>query len=335
MIGSMGRRSRALTMGLVGVGLLRAAACFADDPVTATREGLAYKLVNQTNGKFRDDQCFWSLSDGRQWRSFAGQATVPCPKGNGRLYFSLGALPKNFDDRQAYWDFIEYAYDKGTWHGNTTQVDAFCIPTTIELGDRKVGIDESRGKLFAAFRREAPQPFKGCVQGERWILSPHRAGFDKQGPHAKYFDKYLDEVWEMYTRERKTPSGKWVGKVVDGALTFAPVDGGQALRCASKPTTQDVFLGTGVLATNPQFCAAMNRHVLADPADWNRPAAFYQAEPCNWYAKFFHEHSIDGKAYGFCYDDVADQSSFFSGTGSEVIVTLRWDSAVIARPRAR
>src|SRR5437763_11571020 len=90
--------------------------------------GTVYRFVNKTNGKFTDEQCFWSLNGGKEWHSFAKEPTVRCPTGNGRVYFRLGAAPKNFDDREATWDFIEYAYDKGTWHGNTTQVDAFCIP---------------------------------------------------------------------------------------------------------------------------------------------------------------------------------------------------------------
>jgi hypothetical protein len=66
--------------------------------------------------------------------------------------------------------------------------------------------------------------------------------------------------------------------------------------------------------------------VLADPGDWHNPNAFYLAEPCNWYAKFLHEHSIDRKSYGFCYDDVAEQAAFFSGKGKEVLITLYWDA---------
>ena len=58
-------------------------------------------------------------------------------------------------------------------------------------------------------------------------------------------------------------------------------------------------MGTGVLATNPQFCAAINRHVLADPADWRKADAFYKSEPCNWYAKFFHQHSLGKKPTAF------------------------------------
>ena len=298
-------------------------------------DGLNYKFVNKTNGKFTDEQCFWSLNSGRDWHSFAKESTVACPTGNGRVYFRLGAAPKNFDDREAYWDFIEYAYAKGTWHGNTTQVDAFCIPITIELGKKKVGITESRQKLFDAFRKEAPKEFQACAKGDFWILSPCRAGFGKGSPNGHYFDKYIDDVWNMYAQEKKTPSGKWIGKVVNGALTFTPAEGGKPISCAQKPTTQDIFLGTGVLSANPRFCAAANRHVLADPADWHTPAKFYQAEPCNWYSKFLHEHSIGRKAYGFCYDDVGDQAAFFSGQGRELVVTISWDSEPAAKPNKK
>lgn len=287
--------------------------------------GLAYSFVNKTNGKFADDQCFWSLNNGRDWHSFAEQPTAACPAGNGRVYFRLGRAPKNFDDRQAYWDFIEYAYSGGTWNGNTTQVDGFCIPITIELGEKKVGITESRRKLFDAFREQAPPEFKACVKGDFWILSPARAGFAKDGPHGDYFAKYVDQVWDEYAKEKKTPSGKWIGTATSGALTFTPVEGRDKLTCPRKPDTQEILLGSGVLANNPQFCAAINRHVLADPADWRDPAKFYRDEPCNWYAKFFHKHTIDHKAYGFCYDDVAEQAAYFSGKGEKLIVTLRWD----------
>ena len=330
MENGVSRASRLRGRALAGTGLLLALPLLAQEPQSA--DGLTYTFVNRTNGKFADDECLWSLNGGREWHSFAKEPAVLCPTGNGRVYLRLGAAPRNFDDREATWDFIEYAYAKGTWHGNTTQVDAFCIPMTIELGDKKVGLVESRRKLFEAFRKEAPKEFQACVKGDLWILSPCRAGFGKDGPNGRYFDKYIDEVWDLYAREKKTPSGKWISKVVDGALTFTPVAGGKPISCARKPGTQDAFLGTGVLATNPQFCAAINRHVLADPADWNTPAAYYRAEPCNWYSKFFHERSIDRKAYGFCYDDAGDQAAFFSGQGRTVKVTLTWDSEAADKP---
>jgi hypothetical protein len=316
---------------LAGAAILAVGLCLTLAPFSQAQEPAktVYRFVNKTNGKFTDEQCFWSLNGGKDWHSFAREPTAPCA-GNGRLFVYVGTKPKNFDDFGAYWDFIEYNFAKDTWYGNTTQVDAFCIPMTIELGNKKVGITESRSKLFEAFRKECPREFKDCVKGDLWILSPCRAGFGKDGPHGKYFDKYVDEVWEMYATEKKTPSGKYIGKVdAKGALTFTPTGGdpkAKTYTCARKPTTQEIFLGTGVLGSNPHFCAAFNRHVAADPADWNNPAKFYQAEPCNWYARFLHEHSIDHKAYGFCYDDASEQAAYFAGKGPEVIVTLYWDT---------
>ncbi len=325
MMKLVSRRSFLTGMGAVGGGVLLLPANFSRGEGPRRGDGLSYVFVNKTNGRFADEECFWSLNGGRDWHSFAREPRVACPGGNGRVYFRLGTAPRNLDDRHAYWDFIEYAYGGGTWNGNTTQVDAFCIPLTIALGEKKLGIIESRSKLFKTFRNEAPREFQPCVKGNFWILSPCRAGFGKDGPNGRYFDEYVAAVWKMYAKAKKTPSGKWTGKVVDGALTFTPVDGGKPLRCAKMPNTQEIFLGTGVLSGNPQFCAAINRHVLADPADWRNAAKFYQAEPCNWYAKFFHEHSIDHKAYGFCYDDVSEQAAFFSGKGQNLIVTLNWD----------
>ena len=313
---------------LRGIGLLLCLFGFAAGAPAQTAtagHGPLYRMVNKT-GKFTDAECFWSLNAGQDWHSLAKEPTVPCPLGNGRLYFRLGPAPKNMADREAIWDFIEYASENGeTWHGNTTQVDAFGIPITIALGNQRVGIAESRRTLFEQFRKHAPAPFKNCVLGDRWIVAPGAADFRADGPAAHYFAAYIDEVWQHYAVEQKTPSGRWTGQVVDGALIFKPVGNGPTYTCAAKPSTQDAFLGTGVLATNAPFCAAINRHVLADPADWHSPAAFYQAEPCNWYAKFLHEHSLGHKAYGFCYDDVAEQAAFFSGQGKEVVVTLYWD----------
>jgi len=298
---------------------------------TDSDHGPLYRLVNRT-GKFSDKECFWSIDNGKTWHSFAEQSTVPCPLKNGRLYFCVGSTPpKSLGDRTAYWDFIEFASnlskDGPVWHGNTTQVDAFCLPITVQMGDKIVGNTGPRTALFEQFRKEAPEPFKACVIDDKRIVSPcSTANFKKGGPNTDYFKDYIDEVWAMYAEEKKTPSGKWTGKVDGETLTFKAVDSNKTYTCKAKPTTQDVFLGTGVLATNPRFCGAINRHVLADPADWDNPKAHYKAEPCNWYSKFLHEHSIDNKAYGFCYDDDAGQAAFFSATGPELAVTLYWDT---------
>jgi hypothetical protein len=285
-----------------------------------------YQFVNKTNGKWKNEEIFWSKDMGRSWHMVAEEPTAP-NGGNGRMYFYMGKKPKNFDDWGAYWDFIEYNSHDRWWAGNTTQVDAWCLPITIELGSHKVGITGPRTKLFEAFRKDAPPAFKNCVLGDNiWITSPFRADMGPGKPFAKYFEKYVDEIWEMYAKETKTPSGKFIGKSEQGGpLKFTPVGGGQALVCAKKPTTQEILLGQGTLGQNAGFCGAFNRHVAADPADWKEPAKYYQAEPCNWYSKFLHEHAIDHKAYGFCYDDAAEQAAYFSGDGDHLVVTFYWD----------
>ncbi|AKK23974.1 beta-1,3-glucanase family protein [Pandoraea oxalativorans] len=49
-------------------------------------------------------------------------------------------------------------------------------------------------------------------------------------------------------------------------------------------------------------------------------SAWYAKGPYNAYAKFWHDHSIDRKAYGFSYDDVADQSSTLVSPTPEHVV---------------
>ena len=74
-----------------------------------------------------------------------------------------------------------------------------------------------------------------------------------------------------------------------------------------------------------QLAALLNRNV-ADPLRWREPGVYYQGSPCNLYARFWHEHSLAGKAYGFAYDDVSDQSpSLATAEPEEISVTLRWD----------
>lgn len=303
-----------------GVSLLLNSSLRAEGPA----EGGTIKLLNKTSGRWKDSEIHWSLDNGVTWHAMDKEPVARARNG-GRMYFYMGQKPRNFDDRAAYWDFIEYNQGNGQWHVNTTQVDAFCIPIVIEAGGKMAGIKADRAKMFAEFARNCPAEFKECVKGDFWIVSPARAGFNRGGPHADYFQKYVDQVWEMYKGEKLTPSGKFTGKVVDGALIFTPTGGGKALRCNSKPTTQNILLGEGS-GNNPEFCAAFNRGVAEDPADWHDAKKFYQKLPCNWYAKFFHEHAIDGKCYGFCYDDVAEQSSFFSAKADQLTVTLYWDN---------
>ncbi|WP_244465354.1 beta-1,3-glucanase family protein, partial [Luteibacter rhizovicinus] len=95
-----------------------------------------------------------------------------------------------------------------------------------------------------------------------------------------------------------------------------------------KPTTQDVLEGKGALARSndpwgvegqleAQICAAFNRHVMEDTTQWKDASSFYLQSPANYYSRFWHLHGVNGKAYGFAYDDVSDQSSTLIETQPE------------------
>ncbi len=72
----------------------------------------------------------------------------------------------------------------------------------------------------------------------------------------------------------------------------------------------------------------LNRHVLAQPAcslSRPNPANFYQAAPANYYAEFWHQNAINGKQYGFPYDDDNGQSSDISVTNPQyMVVAVGW-----------
>jgi len=321
----------AITAFIFIVGLV-AQAMFAQEQkqpsVSATNVNF-YKFVNATR-KFTDEQISWSFSERGPYTTFAQAKNAP-PKmgGGGRMYFKIEAPGEVGGKAQVYKDFIEFTHNGSGWYGNTTQVDEFVIPLTIELflangTSQKCGIIESRAALFEAFRRDAPREFQSCVKGSERIVSPCRADFRKGMANGNYFEKYIDEVWAMYATEKTTPGG-WAGKVVDGSLIFSKA-GKKDYVLHKKPTTQDVFLGQNELGKSPDFCSAINRHVLADPGDWRDAATYYKAEPYNFYARFFHDHSIRHLAYGFCYDDFNQQAAYFAGRNpTKLVVTIYWD----------
>jgi glycosyl hydrolase family 64 (putative beta-1,3-glucanase) len=91
-------------------------------------------------------------------------------------------------------------------------------------------------------------------------------------------------------------------------------------------STAQIFGCGGTLASNPQLCAGLNRHVAQLPlAEQSNPKKFYRAAPANYYAEFWHKNAIDGRAYGFPYDDYAGQSSDISVTNPRfLVVAVGW-----------
>jgi hypothetical protein len=94
--------------------------------------------------------------------------------------------------------------------------------------------------------------------------------------------------------------------------------------------------GSG-LAAYPDVSAAIFRHMgaaagtfsaagkLLDTTLWAISTTFYLAAPADYYAQFWHTHGLNGKAYGFPYDDVGGYSSYVSHANPQyALVAIGW-----------
>ncbi|GAB3694833.1 beta-1,3-glucanase family protein [Nocardiopsis oceani] len=276
------------------------------------------------------------------------------PYMSGRIYFALGGklgirivedgdgnpalqLPSGWveddDSFDVLHDSVEFTHNEDGMFCNTTMVDQFSVPIGIRLtGDD----DQSTGFLLpggrdAIFETVAADPdFSSLVFDDRIIAPGH--GLDAGIFPTDYYDPYVDEVWSHYAGTDltvTTNAGTFTGRVEGDELLF---DGG--VSPIAKPSTRDVFFCDGALdapndgITGPVAAivgAALNRSTLLDFADQptNDPAEFYLADIANRYAGVFHDHTEDGKAYGFAFDDVEDFASYVQDHGpSGLEITL-------------
>ncbi|WP_293913464.1 AbfB domain-containing protein [Deinococcus sp.] len=238
-------------------------------------------------------------------------------------------------------DFVEFTYNDIGFFGNNTRVDQFGFPVRTRLVganyDSTLGDNVSRAQIFSDFRNIAATEFRSLVQPNR-ILAPVKGSFGAGRPNGNYMDSYINQVWDYY-RSRDlvftAEAGTFRGRVTGNDFIFSRDGGPSGLYIRGKPTTQNVLEASGPVASGSsdelvvqaQIAAALNRHLLidVDPSQWANQSAFYPAAPANFYAKFWHDHSINNLAYGFAYDDVrAFSSSQFSTTPSQFVVSVGW-----------
>ncbi|WP_248827668.1 glycoside hydrolase family 64 protein [Frankia sp. Mgl5] len=272
--------------------------------------GMSGRIYVSTGSKLR----FKVVVDG------AGNAALQHPAGWVRADPSFGVVH----------DFVEFTHNDAGMFCNTTAVDMFSVPMAIGL---RGSADQTTGRLAAGGRAavfdamRAHPVFAPLVvddadrQGVRVIAPGH--GLEAGIFPTTYFDGYIDAVWNQYTSRQLTVdvgTGTRVGTVSGGLLRF---DGGVAPFV--RPSTRDVLFCDGALAapndgvTGPVAAvlgAGFNRSTLltqpAQPA--TDPAGFYRDPTTNHYARVLHEHSADGRAYGFAFDDVAGFASYIQDT---------------------
>jgi len=161
-------------------------------------------------------------------------------------------------------------------------------------------------------------------------------GFD-----PNYLDGYLTDTWNTYRNTDLTvvpfqfqPNLKYTGRTGgDGVLRFKDSTG-KEVAAFPQPATKDVFGCDGKLAAPNDdvvgplartLCAALHRSTLG--FQHTQPTydggEFYTRPVTDHYSKAVHANMVDGKAYGFAFDDVGNfESLVFDGVPSSVTITL-------------
>jgi hypothetical protein len=250
--------------------------------IPTAKNAIEVAILNRTNGAYPDSQVYWSFNG--QTHSIAEQPYLDMPaNSSGRMYFYVGS------PNSQYYDFIEFTVGNGVFNGNTTRVDAWGLPLAmrlhaydgydVQVGDTQSIFNKSRSQVFQDFINAVPQQFQVLAQTQapyRIIAPGSDPSFKPGGVNANYFTSYAQSV-------------------------------------GVNETTQYIFGCAGTMASNPNMCAALNRHVATLPSSsQSDPSQYYKSAPANYYAKFWHDNGINNLAYGFPYDDVAGQSSFIS-----------------------
>jgi hypothetical protein len=283
---------------------------------------MMFKFLNRTNGKYQDSEVYWSFKNGtiNELHSIADQPTYDMPaNSSGRIYFYLCAKSDTTcasdPTKSKYYDFIEHTIGATQYNGNTTRVDAFGIKIAMRLhcadgydvavGENYATFAEDRAATFQAFIGEVPPAFQVLAQppyAPYRIVQPGTDSFKTGGANANYYDSFVDSLWAA------------------NGITVA------------KPGPNASGLGS-----YPDLSAAVYRHVgnvagtfsaagkLLDKTLWSNASTFYTAAPMDYYARFWHERALRGKAYGFPYDDVGGYSSYISHANPQtMLVAIGW-----------
>jgi hypothetical protein len=248
-------------------------------------------------------------------------------------------------------NWTEYTLnDSGLWI-NSTQVDFFSAPYSV--GVRPVsGTTKSTGKLkaggyngfFSALRGQ-PGGWANLIRTRpdgtivRALAPGH--GIEAGALPAGVLNDYINRVWSRYasgtpltvTPFANQPNTKYFGRVSGNTMNFTN-SSGATVTSFQKPDSDSIFgcykfldapndLVRGPISRT--LCAGFNRSTLLTNS--NQPDAsdanFYQDVVTNHYSRKIHAQMVDGKAYGFAFDDVgAHESLVHDGNPAQALITL-------------
>jgi hypothetical protein len=184
-----------------------------------------------------------------------------------------------------YSDFIEFTVQPGQFFGNTTRVEAFGLKLAMRLHSHD-GSDTTVGENEATFAESRDATFQRYRDS---VPAEFKHLADVQAP-SRILAPSQDAAFK--------PGGQYANYFASTGLP-----------------TEDVFACAGALANDANRCAELNRGT----------GGGYQSASANFYSNFWHQVAIDGKAYGFAYDDVGGQSSLISQRDPQyLLVAVGW-----------
>jgi hypothetical protein len=203
--------------------------------------GQNVSMYSMTLSSFSSLQFPPIMTSARLWLSYYAPMNMATFAGGGIAQPNLGN--PGDPNSSTVFDWMEFNVGGGQIYCNTTQVDLFGIPYTMELYDDGPVLNSRRGieacyedvkSQYLAYMATTPgaSAFASLVGSVR-IVAPMHGSFGPGQPNGNYFDAYIASVWAGPYR----PAG------------------------VAQPSTQDVFGATGPLATQAAVNGALNRHV--------------------------------------------------------------------------
>jgi hypothetical protein len=246
----------------------------------------------------------------------------------------------NDPSHDVLYDWVELARSGTRIFINTTMVDMFSLPmsvsvtgaggTTRTAGGLRTGRNAVIDAATALGADWAKLVYKRPSDGlPLRVLAPSH-GIRSAGFDSTYLDPYIDAVWKYYSGHQLTVDlgtyGRFTGRASGTQMAFNDAKG-SAVGTLTKPSTVEAFECSGglqptqnqpnlsmILAVGARVCAGINRGTLStdgravsDTQPVTDAAKFYQQDRSNLYSKVMHDNSVDGRAYGFSYDDVSDK----------------------------
>lgn len=247
-------------------------------------------------------------------------------------------------------NWTEYTLnDSGVWI-NSTQVDMFSAPYSVGVR-RGDGVTINTGRLkpggynnfFNALRGQ-PGGWANLIRTRpdgtvlRALAPSHGIGVGLLP--AGVMNDYVNRVWSRYASSTLTvtpfanqPNLRYFGRVEGNVMNFRN-GAGAIVTSFQKPDSDSIFgcyrhldapndLVRGPISRT--LCAGFNRSTLLTNANQpdNNPANFYLDVVTNHYSRKIHAQMVDGKAYGFAFDDVgAHESLVHDGNPQQTFITL-------------